>query len=118
MVTIRLKQSTWHYDPAKPLGPAGGFGRVFRGQDISGNPVAVKKLHLDAEAAAHRELALAADLLNRSLLNVLPVLDSGQDADSDGYYVIMPVAGPSLQSLLEERGHFDTKEACTILSDI
>jgi serine/threonine protein kinase len=67
MGKIRLPKGTWSYDTKKPLGSPGGFGAVFRGEDSKGNPVAVKRLHIDAAEAAHRELTIAKDLAARNL---------------------------------------------------
>ena len=54
--TIRLRNGEWEYDDADPLGPAGGFGEVFRGRGKDAD-VAVKRLNINAAQAAHRELA-------------------------------------------------------------
>lgn len=100
IIEIRLPSSIWKYDPSDPLGPPGGFGAVFRGVSATGCEVAVKRLHIDAVGAAHRELTIAQDLAKREFLHVMPVLDAGQDADSGTYYVVMPVADHSLQDYL------------------
>lgn len=118
MVEIRLQKAAWRYDPSAPLGPAGGFGAVFEGADGSANPVAVKKLHITAATAAHRELAIAADLAGRPLQHVMPVLDAGQDANSDGYFVVMPVAEYSLQQYLDRNGPVAETYAASILINI
>src|SRR5437660_81698 len=104
MKKIRLPNGLWSYDPKKPLGAPGGFGAVFRGQDSKGNPVAVKRLHIDAAQAAHRELTIARDLAGRQLHHVIPVLDAGQDSESEAYFVVMPVAEQSLQDRLKTHG--------------
>ena len=97
---IRLPRGEWSYDDDRPLGSEGGFGQVFEGTDQAGNPVAVKRLKITAAAAAHRELAIAAELVGRDAKNVLIPLDSGQDANSDRYFVVMPRADRSLDDLL------------------
>lgn len=118
MKKIRLPKGIWSYDTKKPLGSPGGFGAVFRGQDSKGNPVAVKRLHIDAAQAAHRELTIAQDLAARKLQHVVPVLDAGQDSESDLYFVVMPVAGQSLQDHLNTKGPLADAEAVDVLLDI
>jgi serine/threonine-protein kinase len=118
MVEIRLPRGAWKFDPSKPLGPAGGFGAVFEGVDASGNRIAVKKLHLSAAAAAHRELTIAEDLAARDLQHVMPILDAGQDVDSDEYFVVMPVAELSLQDLINRDGSQSQRDAAAILVDV
>ena len=97
MKKVKLPRGVWSYDPKKPLGAPGGFGAVFAGTDEQGKPVAVKRLHVDAAQAAHRELRIAGSLASRNLQHVIPVLDAGQDSESDQYFVVMPVAQRSLQ---------------------
>jgi serine/threonine-protein kinase len=101
MKTIKLAQGEWQYDPARPLGKAGGFGEVFHGTGGSGE-VAVKRLKLTASQAAHRELAIAQQLRNRDLKHVVPILDAGQDADSDRYFLVMPVCERNLQEAIDK----------------
>ena len=96
---IKLPTGQWTFDDSQPLGRAGGFGEVFRGRGKPGN-VAVKRLKLTADEAAHRELKIADDLSRRALKHVVPVLDAGQDADSDRYYVVMPVCDQNLQDVI------------------
>lgn len=62
MRRIALTQGEWYFDEASQLGPSGGFGSVFKGEGPEGEPVAVKKLHLRAADAAHRELEIAEEL--------------------------------------------------------
>lgn len=98
---IRLPDGEWEYDDADPLGKAGGFGEVFRGRGKDGD-VAVKRLKLSAEQAAHRELKIGHQLMQRELSNVVPILDAGQDANSDRYFLVMPVCDCSLQDKIDE----------------
>ena len=101
MPTIRLNDAEWTYDEADPLGPAGGFGEVFRGTGVNG-AVAVKRLKLTANAAAHREMNIGQVLAGRTLKHVVPVLDYGQDAGSDGYFLVMPICERSLQDEIDK----------------
>lgn len=117
-IHIRLPGGMWAYDSERPLGKPGGFGAVFLGTGESGDRVAVKKLHLGAQEAAHRELRIAEELFGRALTNVLPVLDAGQDAETEGYFLVMPVAESSLQDCLDANGEFNEFDALVILSQI
>jgi eukaryotic-like serine/threonine-protein kinase len=80
MKTIKLATGTFKYDPMKPLGKRGGFGQVFIGETSDGKEVAVKKLHVSAADAAHRELLIAEELKTRTFKHVIPFIDSGEDA--------------------------------------
>jgi len=110
-VQIRLSSGVWEYDDQEPLGKAGGFGEVFRGVG-EGFDVAVKRLKLNAEQAAHRELGIARKLQERSLEYVVPCIEASQDADSNRYYLVMPICEYSLQDMLDE--HQGVLDADTI----
>lgn len=101
--TVRLSNGAWEYDDEQPLAPPGGFGQVFRGSGATG-PVAVKRLHLSAGAAAHRELVIGDRLKSREFRNVVPVLDAGQDAETERYYLVMPICDESLQQYIARQG--------------
>lgn len=94
--TIRLPGGEYAYDDAERLGAPGGFGEVFRGRGLGNEAVAIKRLKLTAGNAAHRELAIAREL-PRTALHVVPVLDAGADAESNNYFVVMPVCDGNLQ---------------------
>src|SRR5580692_3030147 len=89
---IRLPRGEWFYDPTHPLAPAGGFGEVFEGKGPSDQSVAVKRLKIKAADAAHRELKIADELAGKTFEHVLAVLDSGEDSEGGGYYLVMPRA--------------------------
>ncbi len=118
MKTIKLDIGEWKYDPNKQLGPKGGFGTVFAGTGQGHSKLAIKKLKIEAKDAAHRELKIAKDLANRKLSHVIPVLDSGQDAESDSYFVVMALADKSLQDELSSGRTFTDIEAASILLQI
>lgn len=99
--TIRLPSGEWEYDDAKTLGKAGGFGEVFLGSGENG-PVAIKRLKISADQAAHRELKIGQSLMQQSFGHVVPVLDAGQDSESDRYFLVMPVCDYSLQDKINE----------------
>lgn len=115
--TIRLERGEWRFDPSQPLGEAGGFGEVFRGWGSSGE-VAVKRLKVTADAAAHRELKIGARLADGALEHVVPVLDFGQDAETDRYFLIMPLCDESLHAKLRREGPMSYSEAREIILQI
>jgi len=118
VIHIRLPRGQWHFDPKRPLGAPGGFGTVFLGASEAGEPVAVKRLHLNAEAAAHRELRMAEELAGKEYRHVMPILDAGQDAQTDRYFVVMPVASSSLQDELSQQGPMKELEAVGVLREV
>jgi serine/threonine protein kinase len=118
METIKLPTGTFEYDPAKPLGKAGGFGQVFLGKFPNGEEIAVKKLHLSAADAAHRELRIADELKGRPFEHVVPFIDAGEDADTGDYFVVMPKAEGSLQNKVTKNGPLAPTEAASILLQI
>ena len=116
MQNIELPRGVWAYDPAMPLGAPGGFGAVYEGFSSEHGELAVKRLHVSANDAAHREMRIATDLAGRNLKNVIPVLDAGEDADSGAYFVVMPKAEKSLQA--EINGSLPARAAARIMLDI
>ncbi len=118
MVSIKLPTGTFEYDPTKPLGRRGGFGEVFAGRSPNGDEIAVKKLHVSAADAAHRELRIADELRGRSFEHVVPFIDSGEDADTGDYFVVMPRANESLQRVVDRKGKLAPAEAAAILLQI
>lgn len=115
---IRLPGAQWQYDDDFPLGKPGGFGEVFRGRGTEGD-VAVKRLKINAGQAAHRELMIAQRLMQMSLSHVVPILDAGQDAESDRYYLVMPVCEFSLQDIIDKaNGAVDVDTAALVISSI
>jgi serine/threonine-protein kinase len=99
--SIKLPKGEWIFDDQKQLGKPGGFGDVFLGSGSSGI-VAIKRLKLSAGEAAHRELSVGGHLSSRELAHVVPVIDFGQDSQSDRYYLVMPKCERSLQDELEK----------------
>jgi eukaryotic-like serine/threonine-protein kinase len=118
MKTIKLPTGTFEYDPAKPLGRRGGFGQVFAGKSASGGDVVVKKLHLSAADAAHRELQIADELKGRAFEHVVPFIDAGQDADTGDYFFVMPKAEESLQNVVNKKGLLAPDETAAVLLEI
>ncbi len=115
---IRLHKGEWEYDDACPLGKAGGFGEVFHGRGADGD-VAVKRLKLNANQVAHRELTIGRQLMQRSLSHVVQIIDAGQDSESDRYFLVMPVCKFSLQDKIDEaNGAIDMKTASVAISAI
>ena len=114
---IKLNGGEWMYDSGSPLGPPGGFGEVFAGQNDD-EFVAVKRLKLEASGAAHRELRIAQELVGGEFLHIMPIIDAGQDAESDHYFVVMPRAERSLQDALNEGKCWSGQEAAKLLLEI
>jgi serine/threonine protein kinase len=63
-------------------------------------------------------MRLAAKLASRDLAYVMPVLDSGRDAESDSYFIVMPRADFSLQDTLDKGTRYSEGEAVEILRQI
>lgn len=118
MKEIRLPRGLWKYDPNNQLGKAGGFGAVFVGSGEGHNKLAIKRLHITANEAAHRELHIADELIGRQLQHVMPILDAGQDAETDFFFVVMPCAEKSLQDELRQVRAFNETDALMILKQI
>ena len=118
LIGIRLPRREWFFDDSRRLGRPGGFGEVFEGEDAKRNPVAVKRLKVTAAEAAHRELTISDELAGRSFEHVLAPLDSGQDADTDDYFVVMPRAGKNLSDAVEVRGQLPPDEAIDVIRQI
>jgi serine/threonine-protein kinase len=91
---------------------------VFGGQTASGDPVAVKKLHLSAAAAAHRELRIAEELKGRSFEHVVSFIDAGEDADTGDYFVVMPKAEGNLQARIDQDAPLNAAETASVLLQI
>lgn len=81
-------------------------------------PVAIKRLHISAAEAAHRELSIGKTLASKTFDHVVPVLDYGQDADSDRYFLVMPLCDESLQDKLLREGPLPWETAQPIILDI
>jgi hypothetical protein len=118
MTIIRLPHGQFEYDETQPLGDPGGFGQVFAGRSATDAHLAVKKLHLSAATAAHRELRIADELSGRSFTNVIPFIDSGEDASSDEYFIVMPRARGSLQDLIDTKGNLSCNDTASIMVQI
>ncbi len=115
---IRLNKGEWEFDEDDLLGSPGGFGEVFWGAGYDG-AVAVKRLKLRADQAAHRELQIGEHLIGRGFDHVVPILDAGQDAESDRYFLVMPVCDGSLQDAIDDApGQMEVSEAIGIASAI
>lgn len=118
MIEIRLVRNIWFYDPNRQLGPEGGFGIVYYGEDEKGNPYAIKKLKVDAIQAGHRELGFAKDFIGRDFSNIIQVFDAGQDSESDDYFIVMALAEKSLQDELTQRNSLSDSQVKEILLSI
>lgn len=117
MKEIKLPEGLWEYDENKPLGKAGGFGQVFLGRSKDYPELAVKRLHLSAASAAHREMAIAEAMVGEENQHIIRFLDAGEDAASGGYFVVMEKAERSLQDDLDGGTNFDSVATALILLD-
>ncbi len=117
MQKIRLQKAAWEYDSSVILGPPGGFGTVFLGYGEDRKEVAVKKLHISSASAGNRELAISEEFEGKTFSYIIPFYDSGIDAESMEYFVVMAKAEKSLQQLINE-GPASENEATHILTDI
>jgi serine/threonine protein kinase len=115
LITITLVRSQWKFNPLKLLGPPGGFGSVYEGFGENDQEVAIKKLNINAQNTAHREIDIANELIDKEFNHLLPFLDVGKDKDSDFYYTVMPRAILSLQQKIEQEGPINEEEAIDIL---
>jgi len=110
MTIIRLPHGQFEYDETQPLGKPGGFGQVFAGRSATDQNLAVKKLHLSAAEAAHRELKIADELSGRVFMHVIQFLDSEEDASSGDYFIVMPQASGSLQDVIDVKSPLGSSE--------
>jgi serine/threonine-protein kinase len=113
MQKIKLTKGVWDFDEGIPLGPKGGFGRVF---DCPSG-VAIKKLYVSA-MEAKRELTLAEALAGQSFQHVVPVHDAGEDAETGGFYIVMAKCETSLAHFIEANAPLPITESLGILRDI
>lgn len=90
---------------------------MFRGSGKAGS-VAIKRLNLTAEAAAFRELKIGEVLGSRTLDHVVPILDCGQDALSDRYFLVMPICEQSLQDKIAVDAPLSISDVRKIVLDI
>jgi len=114
MQTIKLNKQVWEIDTSHSLGSPGGFGEVFQGSGKN-DDVAIKRLKVTASQAAHRELQIGKSLSERQFKNIVPIIDYGQDADSDRYFLVMPICERSLQDDINNRGVLPARESIEIL---
>lgn len=118
MNVLRLPNGLYRYDPNQPLGRRGGFGQVFAGKTEDDKEIAVKRLHVTAAEAAHRELRIAEEFRGKRFKYVMEFIDSGEDAESGGYFVVMSRAEKSLQSAVDSEGTFSSKDVCGVLLQV
>jgi hypothetical protein len=90
---------------------AGGFGTVFAATNPDGAEAAVKLV--PKEPGADREL-LFVELAGAR--NVVPIIDRGETADA--WALVMPIARPSLESLLEPGVPMPLDQTVKVLTDV
>jgi len=118
MRTIKLNHQQWKLDENSPLAKKGGFGQVFEGYDSNNDKFAIKKLGIDVSDSANREIAIGEKLSISVFKNVVPIVDYGQDADSNQYFLVMPVCSKNLQEEIDTRGALSVDESLKILLEI
>jgi len=118
MIEIKLNKKAWLYNPNNQIGDEGGFGIVYVGTSGLADEVAIKRLKLSAKDAAYRELRIAEEIAGKNFNHVIPILDSGIDANSNCYYIVMAKAEKSLQDEIESRKLFDQNDAVDTLLQI
>ena len=91
---------------------------VFAGTREGFGPLAIKRLKVGAEKAGHRELRIADELAGKSYKHVIPILDSGLDAESNAYFVVMARAEKSLQDEIDSGRRFSDSEAADVMFQI
>ena len=90
---------------------------MFLGSTPDGAEVAVKRLRVSADEAAHRELRVAGELAQRAFRYIVPVLASGEDAYSGRYFVVMARAVMSLKAYIKNGGKSSVVDTAAILLD-
>lgn len=63
-------------------------------------------------------MKIGKQLADRTLAHVVPILDYGQDSNSDRYYLVMPVCEYSLQDFLKREGALGWEEAKPIALNV
>ncbi|MBA4067449.1 MAG: hypothetical protein C0501_27820 [Isosphaera sp.] len=118
--TIRLNHGVWHYDTEQVLGKAGATGEVYVGwSEDRSREVAVKKVSSLPQLSTRREQQIAARFVGKPFKHVVPILDLGQDAESDGYFLVMARADYSLKHWLERTKNYNAiQEAAAVIFDV
>lgn len=118
MEKIKLTDKEWSYDPNKPLGTEGSFGKVFEGTDSNGNLLAIKRINSEIEAISRREFAIVDKMVGRKFKYIIPIFDTGQDAKSGRYFIVMPRAEYNLAQYTQDTENVDEATASDILFQI
>jgi eukaryotic-like serine/threonine-protein kinase len=118
MQEIRLSGKSWRFDESKPLGAPGGFGAVFSGLDENDGPVAVKRLHLQTQQHAARELEIADFLTGHNHPHVIPIYAAGKDVSSGQHFIVMARANQSLEDLIKSSSSIPEQETLEVVSAI
>jgi hypothetical protein len=111
----------WQYDDQDLLGPPGGFGAVYRGQDDQGNAVAIKVIQPSpagdlkvATILRQREVDIYRAISQRdgALEHLLAGIDFADDGAST--YIVMEIADYSLRGMISN-GRLEQAEATNVL---
>lgn len=96
----------------------GGMSDVYRATDrVLHRPVAVKVYRAGASQDRARFDAEVRVLAGLSHPNLVQVFDAGQH-DGDGYVVLELIDGPTLRSVLEDRGQIPAHECARLGADV
>jgi len=118
MESIQLPHGVWQYDPGQPLGPKGGFGIVYAGFSSKYGDLAIKKIFVDVQDLAHRELRIADELKEEKYQYIIPFYDAGLDRNTGINFVVMARAEKSLQQEINTGKTYSEKETIEILLQI
>lgn len=118
MKKIILDDKSWSFDESNPLGSPGGFGAVFLGASENGEPVAVKRLHVESQGHAVRELEIADFLTGHDKPHIIPIYAAGKDTSSNQLFIVMARAQQSLGDLIQSAAPISEIEALEIVSAI
>ena len=80
--------------------------------------VAIKKIDINAKSSQERELRIAETLETSEFNYVIPIIDHGQDENTNDFFIVMPLAEKSLDEELKLKGSFSYHDGSEILFSI
>jgi hypothetical protein len=97
---------SYRYNPLRPLGPGGRFGRVYEGTNAAGAHLAVKVVDVRTDplravaewALVNREVEIAQQVSGRA--GLVPILDHAHQ--DDRLLILMPLAEQSLAQAIND----------------
>lgn len=106
----------WSFDRENPIG-SGGFGAVYQASSSEMEGAFCLKVTPISEEYI-READMVKMLQHKNFQYIIPVIDSGFNAEQSEFLFVMPLGEKSLQDHLEECGVLDELEAASILLDV